>query len=70
MVKVRLAVTIVLLVLVFVFALQNSATVDIKFLVFSVAIPRSLLIFLMLAIGIVIGWFTRAMYRIARSTSD
>jgi uncharacterized integral membrane protein len=46
---------------------QNAATVDIKLLVWDFAIPRSLLVFMMLTIGALIGWFTRAMYRLSRT---
>lgn len=60
-------ITIVLIVLVMIFAIQNSAIVEIRLLFWEVALPRSLLIFMMLFIGIVIGWFTRSMFRIARS---
>jgi len=64
----KLIVTIGLVVLVMVFAVQNAATVEIRFLFLEVAIPRSLLIFLMLMIGVVIGWFSRSIYRITRRT--
>lgn len=52
--------TLVLLGLVMLFAVQNAAVVELKFLVWEVAVPRSLLIFLMLLVGIAIGWFARA----------
>ena len=52
--------------LVAVFAIQNATIVEIRLLFWQVAIPRAVLIFLMLGIGIVIGWFMRAMFRIVR----
>lgn len=39
------------------FIIQNVAIVEIQFLFWSTRMPRSLLIFLLLAIGIIIGWF-------------
>jgi uncharacterized integral membrane protein len=65
--KLRLTITLVLFLLVMIFALQNTATVEIRLLLWQVALPRSLLIFMMLLIGIIIGWFSRSAYRIARS---
>lgn len=39
------------------FIVQNVAAVEIQFLFWSTQISRSLLIFLLLAIGMIIGWF-------------
>ena len=64
--KPRLIITIALLVLVAIFLLQNAASVEVRLFVFRVEMPRALLILLTLAIGIVVGWFVRAMYRISR----
>lgn len=60
-------ITVILIILVMIFAIQNAAIVEIRLLVWEVAFPRSLLIFLMLLIGIVIGWFTRSMFRLSRN---
>jgi uncharacterized integral membrane protein len=49
---------IVLLILVVIFTLQNTAVVHIRFLAWEFAVSRALLLFLVLAIGIVIGWAT------------
>ena len=57
--KFRITMTLLLLGLVMIFAVQNVAVVDLKFLIGHGSIPRSLLIFLMLLIGIAIGWFAR-----------
>ncbi len=63
----RLIATLVLILFVFVFALQNAQMVEIKLLFWQLEFPRSLLIFLMLLIGIVIGWFSRAMWKVSRN---
>ena len=57
--KLRLIGLFVLLALVFAFALQNVAVVEVQFLFWGLALPRSLLIFVVLVIGIVMGWFLR-----------
>ena len=48
---------LVLAGLVVLFVIQNVATVEIQFLFWSVQLSRSLLIFFLLAIGFLIGWF-------------
>ncbi len=64
--KFRLITTLVLLLLVLIFAVQNAATVEIRLLFWEVQFPRSLLIFMMLLVGILIGWFARSMLRLVR----
>ena len=66
----KLLITTVLIILVMVFAVQNAAVVEIRLLFWEVAFPRSLLIFMMLLVGIVIGWFARSMFRILRTQDD
>ena len=60
-------ITVILIIFVMIFAVQNAAIVEIRLLVWEVAFPRSLLIFLMLLIGIFIGWFTRSIFRLSRN---
>lgn len=38
------------------FILQNFAIVEIQFLLWSVSIPRSLLIFIIFSCGLILGW--------------
>jgi uncharacterized integral membrane protein len=42
--------------LVVIFVYQNAATVEVRFLAWEAAMSRSLLIFLVLAVGIMTGW--------------
>lgn len=63
----KVLITLVLLALVMVFALQNAAVVEIRLLFWEVALPRSLLIFMMLSIGAIIGWFAQSMFRIRKT---
>lgn len=62
----KLVITTALIVLVMIFAVQNAAVVEIRLLFWDVAFPRSLLIFMMLLIGVVIGWFLRSVFRILK----
>ena len=64
----KFLITFSLFVMVMIFAVQNAAMVEIQLLFWEVAFPRSLLIFMMLLIGIVIGWFARSIFRISRNT--
>ncbi len=62
----RILITIALFILVMIFAVQNAAIVEIRLLFWQVALPRSLLIFMMLLTGIIIGWFARSIVRASR----
>ena len=66
--KYKILLTTILLGSVMMFAVQNAATVEIQLLFWQVSFPRSLLIFMMLLIGFVIGWFARSIFRISRNT--
>lgn len=53
----KFIVGIVLAALVVMFLIQNVGMMEVRFLVWSFFMPRSLLLFIVLAIGIVAGWF-------------
>ncbi len=53
----RLLFVIALIALVVLFTVQNVVVVEIRFLIWSLEVSQALLIFLLLAIGIIIGWF-------------
>ena len=53
----KLITILILAGLVVLFIIQNVAVVEIKFLFWSIQMSRSLLMFLLLAIGMVMGWF-------------
>ncbi|MBU1995230.1 DUF1049 domain-containing protein [bacterium] len=53
----------ILFALIVLFIFQNVAMVEIQFLFWSAQIPRSLLMFLLLALGILIGWLLHAHYK-------
>ena len=56
----RLVSSLVLAGLVVLFLLQNAADVEVRYLLWTVQLPRALLIFIVLAVGILIGWLLRA----------
>ncbi len=53
----KLIVILIIACLVLLFMIQNVAVVEVQFLFWSVRMSRSLLIFFLLAVGIIIGWF-------------
>jgi len=52
---VKSIISLVLIIAVLVFAIQNIAAVDIQFLLWSFSMPRALLIATLLGIGFIIG---------------
>lgn len=52
-----LAAILIILVLVFVF--QNIEVVKVSFLAWDVSMPRALLVFATLIVGIIVGWLAR-----------
>jgi len=52
------------------FIIQNVAVVEIQFLFWSTQMPRSLLMFLLLAIGIIMGWFLHGYYTYKKGEID
>lgn len=57
--QVRLWTTFSLLGLVVLFTLQNVAEVELSFLIWTFKMPRAVLVFAILVIGIVAGWILR-----------
>jgi len=49
-------VLIVLVAIGVIFAFQNVAKVEVQFLLWSVTLPRAILILAVLALGVLIGW--------------
>lgn len=57
--NVKLYVGLGLLFLLFLFAIQNAALLEVSFLFWTFTMRRALVLFLVLAVGIVFGWFLR-----------
>ena len=66
----KLIFTLALAALAFLFIIQNVAAVEIKFLFWSIQLSCSLLIFLLLTIGIILGWFLREYFKYRKSKGD
>ena len=54
--NIKLLVSLLLTGLIVIFVTQNAAVVEIRFLLWELSMSRSLLIFFVLAIGILTGW--------------
>lgn len=54
---------VVLLGTVLVFAVQNVADVEVQFLLWSMAIPRAILILVVFALGVLLGWVLHSLHR-------
>ena len=65
-IKLRAGLTLLLLTLVLIFAVQNAALIDIQIFRWHVELPRSVILFSMLIIGFIIGWSARVIYRLMR----
>ena len=53
--SIKSIISLVLIITVLIFSIQNIAAVEIQFLLWSFSIPRALLIVILLGIGFVIG---------------
>jgi uncharacterized integral membrane protein len=66
----KLLLSLILTALAVLFIIQNVTVVEIKFLFWSIQISCSLLMFLLLAIGIIIGWLLHEYLRYRKSKDD
>jgi uncharacterized integral membrane protein len=60
--QIKLIVSLVLAGLAVLFIVQNVAVVDIKFLFWKLSMSRALFMFIMLAIGILVGWTLHSLH--------
>lgn len=56
----RLIASLVLIGLLFVFAVQNAKTVEIAFFFWDLVVSRALLLFVVFVLGGIVGWVLRA----------
>ncbi len=52
----KLIISLVLIGLVVLFIVQNAAVVDIRLLFWTISMSRALMVFFLLAIGVLVGW--------------
>jgi putative membrane protein len=70
--NVKLIGMIILASLAVIFITQNVAAVEVSFLIWSISMSRALLIFFLLIIGFILGWFLHSYfsYRKSKEESD
>lgn len=56
----KMYITLFLLLLVVIFTVQNATAVTVNFLFWKLEISRSLLIFFVLIIGVIVGWISHS----------
>ncbi|OGA49297.1 MAG: hypothetical protein A3G25_16300 [Betaproteobacteria bacterium RIFCSPLOWO2_12_FULL_63_13] len=56
----RLILWVVLLAIAVIFVTQNAQAVEVRFLVWRLAVSQALLLFFVLAVGFGVGWISRA----------
>ena len=61
--RTKLALILGLVGLVVLFTLQNTQVVEVQLLFWKLSMSRVLLIFLLLAIGVLLGWMARSLYQ-------
>ncbi len=61
--KLKLALSVVLIGLVMLFTLQNTAVVEVRFLLWTLSMSLVLLIFGLLVIGVLLGWLLATLGR-------
>jgi uncharacterized integral membrane protein len=59
--RLRPIVSFVLIGIVLAFAVQNVADVEVQFLIWSFALPRAILIVVVFALGMLIGWILHSL---------
>ncbi len=58
--NVKMYFSLILLLLIVIFTVQNAAVVTVNFLFWKLEISRALLIFFVLIIGIIVGWISHS----------
>jgi uncharacterized integral membrane protein len=59
----KLIFMLILACLAVIFIIQNVEVVEIRFLIWFIQMSRSLLMFILVALGIIIGWFLNSFFR-------
>ena len=66
----KLILILIMASLVVIFITQNVVAVDVTFLFWSISLSRALLIFLVLVIGFVLGWFLHSYLTYRKSREE
>ena len=62
----KMYITLIMLILIVIFTVQNAAVVTVNILFWKLEISRALLIFFVFVIGIIIGWISHSLMRHTR----
>lgn len=65
--NIKLMLVMVLMLLTVIFIVQNVNVIEIRFLFWAIEISRSLLIFLLLAVGFLTGWLLNGYLRLRKT---
>lgn len=68
--NVKLILILILAGLAVIFITQNVAAVEVSFLFWSLSLSRALLIFFVLMIGIVLGWFLNSYFAYRKTKAE
>lgn len=66
----RFLLSFVLVGVVLLFVFQNIGGIEIRFLFWSAAVSRSLLLLIVLSVGVLVGWIWHTLWRRARQRSS
>ncbi len=66
----KLILVLIIAGLVVIFITQNVVAVDVTFLFWSLSLSRALLIFFVLIIGVVLGWFLHSYFTYRKSKDE
>ena len=64
--KIKLWISLVLAFFVFIFITQNTATANVRFLAWSIEMSLVLIVFIMLALGMILGWLLNSYVRYSK----
>ena len=68
--NIKLILIVILASLAVIFITQNVAVVEVSFLFWSVTMSRALLIFFLLIIGFILGWFLHSYFSYRKSRDE
>ena len=63
MTNIKMLVVLALVCLIAIFAIQNAEALEVRFLVWTFTLRRAVMLFVVLSIGIIIGWTWRSLSR-------
>jgi len=66
--QLKLIISLILMGLAVVFIVQNVTVVEIRFLFWKFAMSRSLFMFMLLTVGILVGWFLHGYHNYKQKT--